>query len=78
VRAEVAETAPAAQTPTAVRRNWHRFRLLLAVLAWLALAIAVAIYGFDYYTLDGAHRVGSAKHSQLRPSGDVGHSLGIL
>jgi hypothetical protein len=56
----------------------HRLRVKLAWVMMLALILAVSIYGFDYYRLSKADRPFSAKHTQLRPSGQIGVKLGIL
>lgn len=56
----------------------HQFWLTVLICAALALTLALAIYGFDYYTLDQAHRVLSPKHAYLKPSGTIGLRLGML
>lgn len=38
----------------------------------------MSIYGFDYYKLPIEERVFSAKHQILKPSGLLGHGLGII
>lgn len=35
------------------------------------------IYGYDYYKLSSTERVYSPKHQLLKPSGKIGHALGI-
>ena len=47
-------------------------------LAALALILALAVYGFDYYTLGAADRPFSTKHVLLKPSGRIGVRLGFL
>jgi hypothetical protein len=42
------------------------------------LVVALAAYGYDYYTLSSAARPFSPKHAVLRPSGAVGLKLGFL
>ncbi|HKW89240.1 MAG TPA: hypothetical protein VJN21_10850 [Candidatus Acidoferrales bacterium] len=37
----------------------------------------IGIYGFNYYTLDAAHRALSPKYNQLRPAGSIGIRLGV-
>lgn len=56
----------------------HRIRLLLGYVISFALIAAVAIYGFDYYTLGSADRPFSPKHPLLKPSGLIGLKLGFL
>jgi hypothetical protein len=62
-------------TPMAKR---HQFWLSLFICAAVALTLALAIYGFDYYRLDQAHRVLSPKHAYLKPSGTIGLRLAFL
>jgi hypothetical protein len=61
---------------TAEKRQ--RAYILLISMAVAGLAIALSVYGWDYYTLDQLHRPFSPKHGNLKPSGIVGLRLGIL
>lgn len=56
----------------------HRFRLITGYVLAVCLLLALAIYGWDYYTLEIAQRPFSAKHHLLKPSGVVGLKLGFL
>ena len=56
----------------------HRFALTVSAYLLVAFTIVLAVFGFDYYTLDQTHRVFSPKHLWLKPSGAVGIRLGIL
>ena len=56
----------------------HRALLVLSVTAAVALAVTLAIYGWDYYTLSTVQRPLSPKHPKLKPSGTVGLKLGML
>jgi len=56
----------------------HRWFVAIAYLLAISLIAVVAIYGFDYYTLDSAQRPFSPKHAELKPSGPVGIRLGLL
>jgi len=47
-------------------------------IASIAMTVALAGYGVDYYLLSAAKRVTSAKHVPLKPSGWIGHGLGIV
>jgi hypothetical protein len=69
-----------AQTMPAVRNGEraHRFRLLTGYVLAVGLLLALAVYGWDYYTLAVAQRPFSAKHSLLKPSGVIGLKLGFL
>lgn len=60
------------------REQRHRGRLLRGYIAAICLIAALALYGFNYYTLGLADRPFSNKHSLLKPSGAVGVNLGIL
>jgi len=56
----------------------HRFRLLLAWLAALAVVLIIAGYGINYYTLSSVERPFSPKHDLLKPSGTIGVKLGMF
>lgn len=56
----------------------HRALVALTVIVAIVLGVAMAFYGWSYYTLDQAHRPFSVKHAQLKPSGTVGLKLGML
>ena len=56
----------------------HRFRLIGGYVITIALLTALAVYGFDYYTLDAAERPFSPKHALLKPSGTIGLKLGFV
>ena len=58
--------------------KWHHLRLNTCYALALAMVIGLTLYGFDYYYLDSVQRPYSPKHLLLRPSGQVGLSLGIL
>lgn len=56
----------------------HRARLIAGWIFAILLVIALAAYGYDYYTLSSAARPFSPKHPVLRPSGTIGLKLGFL
>jgi hypothetical protein len=56
----------------------HRLRLRAGYLLSGALVVALAAFGFDYYSLDSSRRPFSSQHHLLRPSGPVGLWLGVL
>ncbi|HYK91154.1 MAG TPA: hypothetical protein VE398_20455 [Acidobacteriota bacterium] len=56
----------------------HKLYLFLGILIAAALAVALAVYGWNYYILDQIHRPLSAKHSDLKASGRIGLRLGEL
>lgn len=63
---------------SAKRDTSHRFVLVFGYTLAIALLLGLAIYGWDYYTLDAAQRPFSPKHAVLRPSGTIGLKLGFL
>ena len=56
----------------------HRLRVKAGYVIVVCVTLALAIYGFDYYTLSQADRPFSPKHAILRPSGAFGLKLGFL
>ena len=56
----------------------HRGRLIAGWVFAILLVVALAAYGYDYYTLSSAARPFSPKHAVLRPSGTIGLKLGFL
>lgn len=56
----------------------HRRRMIAGYVLSIALIVALAVHGFDYYTMDAAQRPFSPKHMALKPSGAVGTKLGFL
>ena len=56
----------------------HHIRLVFGYVIAIALVVAIAVYGFDYYTLASADRPFSPKHAILKPSGPIGLKLGFL
>lgn len=69
-------TITTAVLPAVQPERSHRWQLLAGYLLAIALVLGLFIYGFDYYTLDAAHRPFSSKHAVLKPSGTVGLKLG--
>lgn len=64
--------------PVADPERGHRLRLAAAWSVAIAFMLAIAAYGFDYYTLDSVNRPLSPKNALLRPSGTIGIKLGML
>jgi hypothetical protein len=56
----------------------HRLYLVCGYVIAAALIAGLAVYGFDYYTLNNAERPFSYKHALLKPSGKIGVKLGFL
>ena len=72
-------TVPA-RAVTAVRNGEraHQFILIAGYVIAICFLLALAIYGWDYYTLDISQRPFSDKHHLLKPSGEIGLKLGFL
>jgi len=73
-----AAVATAGVAAAARTRDGHHIRLVLGYVIAISLTIAIAVYGFNYYTLGKADRPFSPKHALLKPSGAVGLKLGFL
>jgi len=67
-----------AVAPQKAAASAHRMRVLIAAGAAALLILALAGYGWNYYTLPLDMRPFSPKHELLRPSGTIGLNLGIL
>jgi hypothetical protein len=73
-----AAVATAAIPATIDKERGHRLRVKLGYAIVVTVTIAIAVYGFSYYTLSQADRPFSPKHAILRPSGSLGLKLGFL
>ena len=71
-------TITTAVLPVVEPERSHRRPLLVGYVLAIALVLVLVVYGFDYYTLDAAHRPFSSKHAVLKPSGTIGLKLGEL
>jgi TRAP-type C4-dicarboxylate transport system permease small subunit len=73
---------PLVQPVTALIRkrspSKHAMLVLIAAAAAVLLVAALAVYGWDYYTLPLEMRPFSPKHELLRPSGVIGLNLGVF
>jgi hypothetical protein len=56
----------------------HHALLILSVMLAVSLTVAMAVYGWHYYTLDLSQRPFSLLHAKLKPSGIVGLKLGMF
>ena len=74
--ANAAIATAAVSVPNQNRR--HDSLLVSGYVVAIALVTALAIYGFNYYTLASADRPFSPKHALLKPSGPIGLKLGFL
>ncbi len=75
-----ANAAVATAVGSAVKneQRGHHIRLVIGYAVAISLTVAIAVYGFNYYTLSPSDRPFSPKHAMLRPSGAVGLKLGFL
>ena len=67
-----------AVAPVRDRERGHRSRVAAGYFLFATLILALAVYGFDYYTLGTTERPFSDKFQILRPSGVIGLKLGWL
>lgn len=59
-------------------RTQHKIYLGIFFLIGILAFLSLAWYGFDYYTTSLEERFFTPSHSTLKPSGSIGHGLGIL
>lgn len=59
-------------------RTQHKIYLGIFFLIGILAFLSLAWYGFDYYTTSLEERFFAQSHSSLKPSGSIGHGLGIL
>ena len=74
--ANAAIATAAISVPSKDRR--HDGLLVSGYVVAIALITALAVYGFNYYTLASSDRPFSPKHALLKPSGAIGLKLGFL
>lgn len=56
----------------------HKIYIWSFIIVGLSVTIFLAIDGFSYYTTSVENRFFQASHNSLKPSGFVGHGLGII
>ena len=71
-------TLASAVMPSPDHERGHRRRMMAGYILFITLIVALAVHGFDYYTMDATQRPFSPKHMALKPSGAVGVKLGFL
>jgi hypothetical protein len=71
-------TVPRVTTEMPNGERVHKLLLRVGYLACGLLALAILIYGSNYYWLSAAQRAISPKHPYLKPSGTIGLRLGML
>lgn len=61
-----------------MNKTLHKIYVTLFLVFGISVSILLAIYGFDYYTTSLEERFFNPDHNLLKPSGVIGHGLGIL
>ena len=61
-----------------MNKTLHKIYIGLFFAIGISVTILLAIYGFDYYTTPLEERFFNPDHNALKPSGVIGHGLGIL
>ncbi|MEJ5305328.1 MAG: hypothetical protein WHV63_05230 [Ignavibacteria bacterium] len=61
-----------------MKGSLHKLTIYFYFITGIFSFFFLSIYGFDYYKLPIEERVFSAKHQILKPSGLLGHGLGII
>jgi hypothetical protein len=56
----------------------HSIYLSILSLTGVLITIGIAVYGFDYYSTSMEERFFNPLHNLLKPSGAIGHGLGII
>jgi len=61
-----------------MNKTIHKIYVGLFLVVGISVTILLAIYGFDYYTTPLEERFFNSNHNLLKPSGALGHGLGII
>jgi len=61
-----------------MNKTVHKAYVGLFIIVGISVTILLAIYGFDYYTTSLEERFFNPSHDLLKPSGALGHGLGII
>jgi hypothetical protein len=61
-----------------MHKTIHKIYVGLFLVIGISVTILLAIYGFDYYTTPLEERFFNSNHNLLKPSGALGHGLGII
>jgi len=61
-----------------VNKTLHKIYVGLFLFVGISVTILLAIYGFEYYTTSLEERFFNPSHDLLKPSGALGHGLGIV
>jgi len=61
-----------------MNKTLHKIYVGLFLFVGISVTILLAIYGFEYYTTSLEERFFNPSHDLLKPSGALGHGLGII
>jgi len=61
-----------------MNKTLHKIYVALFLVVGISVIVLLAIYGFDYYTTPLQERFFNPNHNLLKPSGALGHGLGII
>lgn len=61
-----------------MNKTLHKIYVGLFLVVGISVTVLLAIYGFDYYTTPLEERFFNPNHNLLKPSGALGHGLGII
>ena len=61
-----------------MNKTLHKIYVGLFFFVGISVTILLAIYGFEYYTTSLEERFFNPSHDLLKPSGALGHGLGII
>jgi len=61
-----------------MNKTLHKIYIALFLVVGISVTALLAIYGFNYYTTPFEERFFNPNHNLLKPSGALGHGLGII
>jgi hypothetical protein len=61
-----------------MNKTVHKFYVGLFLLVGIGVTILLAVNGFNYYSTSLEERFFNESHNSLKPSGTIGHGLGII
>ncbi|MCU0406298.1 MAG: hypothetical protein MUE64_04875 [Ignavibacteriaceae bacterium] len=61
-----------------MNKTLHKIYVALFLVVGISVSVLLAIYGFDYYSTPLEERFFNPYHNLLKPSGALGHGLGII
>ena len=56
----------------------HRIYIVSFFVIGIIVTLLLAVYGYQYYNLPIEERFFNARHTALKPSGTIGHGIGII